>query len=131
MILSIFRNSFEILAGTALLFMLFHITQQFPPTTWTSQDTICPTPKNNNETDFYVCSGHNFRIDALVVYLCIGFLILFILVCFGALIWVLVGLSNLSKMMKKGKINFDRVQHEPLDEHEITTDIEDLYYQNR
>ena len=120
----------EILFSGGLLFCLVRIILKFDH--HPSQDTICPI-ESVNGTQYFVCSGHNFNLDLFVVGCCIANLILLILFAFGALIWSSAGLGSLSQVMKEDhvKMKFSRVKHEILDDHEITLDIEDLYYQNR
>ena len=129
-----FRNVLEILFSGGLLFGLVRIILAFNDGEWyhSSQDTICPIESVNGK-QYFVCSGHNFHLDLFVVGCCIADLILLILFAFGALIWSSAGLGSLSQVMKEDhvKMKFSRVKHEVLDDHEITLDIEDLYYQNQ
>ena len=121
----------EILISGGLLCCLVHIITKIPNNV--GQDTTFELVSKTGTTHYFACSGHNFHLDFFVVAFCIAILILLILTAFGACLWGAIGLGCLSKVMKLPEVKtmFSRVKHEHVDEHEISLDIEELYYQNK
>ena len=121
----------EILISGGLLYCLVHIITTIPNNV--GQDTTFELVSKTGTTHYFACSGHNFHLDFFVVAFCIAILILLILTAFGACLWGAIGLGCLSKVMKLPEVKtmFSRVKHEHVDEHEISLDIEELYYQNK